>query len=216
MERKKLIYELTRDIKEEFKKYNYPIIDKYSEVKLDDKFFNKAKKEFGKNKIIPKEFELHILYALSFYPELKEVKITFRVKPAIFLMETRMNFFSLFSGNRHYVINIKKKFKGFLLKHFSVKGLAGLIGHEIGHVLDYEHKSNIQLAGFAFKYIFPGSRRKIELANDLRTFYHGLGDSMILYEKEYMKSPLHQNFKKYRNSFYLRKEELKLLNKKNN
>ncbi|MEI5604506.1 hypothetical protein, partial [Streptomyces brasiliscabiei] len=41
--------------------------------------FDSLSKIFGKNKIIPKRFEKQIIYALSFFPELININIEFKV-----------------------------------------------------------------------------------------------------------------------------------------
>lgn len=217
MNRENLINNLSIQIRKEITTYSSKIkIDSEKKIFPAKNSLSQLKKEFGREKEIPKEFESSILYALSFYPELKSIKISFLIKPALFAMETQIKLASLFFGKRHYVINIKKKYVLIFLNNFSAVGLAGLIGHELGHVVDYERRSKLKMAKFAFNYLFPISRRRIELANDLRQFYHGMGNAMIIYEREYMNSPFSEREKKYHNSFYLRREELEKLGKKNN
>ena len=73
-------------------------------------------------------------------------------------MQAQPNFLSLFSSkrNRKYNINISEYFKDTektKTKNLPEDVFVGWIGHELGHILDYEEMSNWQLIVFGIKYV---------------------------------------------------------------
>jgi hypothetical protein len=118
--------------------------------------------QFCHNKQIPPEIEKNVLIALSFYPELKNAKIHFILKKNIktSVMQAQPVFTSLLRKrkNRRYRINISAHFN---LIHSDLPILEipdtvfiGWIGHELGHILDYEGKTNAQIVSFGYRYLF--------------------------------------------------------------
>src|SRR6187397_2486327 len=65
-------------------------------------------KEFGTKKEIPQQYEKPILTALSYFPELKEVHIVFKIKKAYTPLTTRPDFAGVFQRKDHrtYIITI--------------------------------------------------------------------------------------------------------------
>ncbi len=100
--------------------------------------------------IIPETIAKEIHSALEYYPELKENDIEFRFKTNIkkSTMQARPTFGSFFRTrkNRKYIILISETFKisdkKFLTKNIPSDILIGWIGHELGHIADYQDKSN--------------------------------------------------------------------------
>ncbi|MFI5133847.1 MAG: hypothetical protein ACHQEB_05895 [Chitinophagales bacterium] len=143
------------------------------------------KKEFGNKKIIPRELELECLVALSFYPELKNTDIEFRFGKLNFTMISKPKFSSILKNKsqRQYSIIIQEP--GFSKnnlewKELSFNALVGWIGHELGHVLHYSHKSSGGILFIGMKYAFPGYRKKMERFTDQLAIQHELG--YALYE----------------------------------
>jgi len=141
--------------------------------------------EFGKNKIIPDELELECLVALSFYPELKNTDIEFRFGELNFTMVSKPRFSSILENRtrRRYLIIIQKSGlskNNLEWSELSFNALVGWIGHELGHVLHYSHKSSGGIVFMGAKYAFPAYRRKMERFTDQLAIQHNLG--YALYE----------------------------------
>lgn len=135
------------------------------------------------NKTVPEAIEKHVRQALAHYPELTETTIRFvftdRLNSSI--MAARPTFGSLFrkKGNRTYNILINPTFK-LGAGHTSSVSLipdsvmVGWLGHELGHIMDYEQKSgwDIMAMGVSYtlsrNYIRKAERRADQHAVDRR------------------------------------------------
>jgi hypothetical protein len=143
---------------------------------------------YGRNKTIPAIIEKNVLTALSFYPELQDAVIHFVFKQRInsSVMQAQPVFGSLLRSrtSRAYRINISAMFR---LTHTAVpihqlpdEIMIGWIGHELGHIMDYEHRSNLGLVGFGLGYITsPAYVRKAEQRADWYAVQRGLGSYLI-------------------------------------
>lgn len=143
---------------------------------------------FSSNKTIPSIIEKNVLTALSFYPELKHVPIQFifkrRIKSSVMQAQPVFNTLLRARGNRAYRINISALFT---LTHTAVPIhqmpddiMIGWIGHELGHIMDYETRSNAGLVGFGIGYISSASYvKKVEQIADQFAVNHGLGHYLV-------------------------------------
>jgi len=169
---------------------------------------------FEENKIIPKEFELPCLIALSYYPELIKTNITFKQKHILTTMASRPPFKVLFQSkeNRtyHIYINNSNKLKGALLPELSFNEQIGVIGHELGHITDYMKKSKWQLAATFFKYIFnPNYKRKLEVQTDIATINHRLGWQLYDFGVFLIsKSKINQKYLMHKQKFYMSAQQI--------
>ncbi|GHE23170.1 hypothetical protein [Sphingobacterium griseoflavum] len=140
--------------------------------------------KFSKNKQIPKIIELQILMALSHYPELQDTRIKFvftqKLKGSV--MAARPVVASLLGprNKRIYEILISPVFK---LQH-SIEPihqvdddvLVGWIGHELGHILDYESRNTWSVAKFGMLYwLSKRYIRKAERVADTFAVNRGMG-----------------------------------------
>jgi predicted SprT family Zn-dependent metalloprotease len=147
--------------------------------------FELLRAEFGQNKTIPKEFEKQILLALSFYPELRNTKIVFKVKKTLIPLSSRPTFWSVFKRrkNRTYKISISSKTIAFLtpilLKNLSYNAQIGVLGHEIAHIAEYINKNAWQIIGMGFGQLSGKYIDKFEYATDMRCIEHGLGYQLL-------------------------------------
>ncbi|GAB3504933.1 hypothetical protein GCM10027341_35940 [Spirosoma knui] len=143
---------------------------------------------FETNKHIPAVIKKNVLTALSFYPELKDTTIHFLFKQRISssVMQAQPVFRTLLLGrpDRTYRINISAMFK---LTHTAIpihqlpdEIMIGWVGHELGHIMDYERRSNLGMVGFGLGYVFsPHYVRKVERIADDFAVSHGLGQYLI-------------------------------------
>jgi hypothetical protein len=139
---------------------------------------------FGNNKILPKGFELQALLALSYFPELRDVKIKFILADVSIPLSSRPYWRSLFksSKNRTYHVIIDKNLESesnrgrdaLLLKNQPFNAQIGILGHELSHTAYYLDRSFFGIAKDALCQ-FSKCRINFERNTDLRLIDHGLG-----------------------------------------
>ncbi len=144
--------------------------------------------QYGQNKQIPASIRQNVLKALSFYPELKETHISFIFKPSIktSVMQAQPVYSTLLGRkkNRRYRINISLEFK-LVQSHLPIltipdEVMIGWIGHELGHILDYEGKSNMEMISFGYRYVFHSSFVKhAEMLADSYAVERGMGNYIV-------------------------------------
>jgi hypothetical protein len=144
--------------------------------------------EYRDKKKIPAIIEKNVLKALSFYPELKNTAISFVFKKRLkgSVMQAQPLFTSLLRRrtNRSYQINISALFR---LTHSVTpihqlpdEIMIGWIGHELGHIMDYESRSNRGLVAFGYNYLRSGKYvKQVEVIADTYAVNHGLGSYII-------------------------------------
>ncbi|WP_083158073.1 hypothetical protein [Allomuricauda sp. CP2A] len=139
-------------------------------------------------KVIPKNIKSEVEVALEHFPELKNIPIEFKFKKNIekSVMQAQPTFKGLFKSkeNRSYRILISEKFKitGEEYSTTSVPKdvLIGWIGHELGHVMDYQNRSGLNLVAFGFRYAFLKEYvKKAERAADSFAVLRGMADYII-------------------------------------
>jgi hypothetical protein len=132
--------------------------------------------------------EQNVLKALSFYPELKPARISFLLKTHIknSVMQAQPVFSTLLRKrkNRSYRINISSMFKltrsSMPIEQIPDDVMIGWIGHELGHILDFESKSNTGIISFGYQYLFsPAYVKAAEIVADTMAVDHGLGHYII-------------------------------------
>jgi hypothetical protein len=144
--------------------------------------------QFGQNKQIPALIEKNVLKALSFYPELENTTIGFIFKTNIktSVMQAQPVPMTLLGRrkNRRYRINISEHFKlintQIPIQQIPDDVMIGWIGHELGHILDYEGKSNAGMVSFGYRYYFHSSFVKhAEMVADSLAVERGMGNYIV-------------------------------------
>lgn len=152
---------------------------------LDEMFFLKLKTEFGKNKQYPPQFERQILVALSYYPEFKNTPIVFRARIMHSVAFTRATWTGLFESRekRHFVITIsagtEPVLTPLLFKNLSFNAQVGLIGHELGHVIEFSNMTSLQIVAHAIKNVSAKYIDRFEYGTDSICIAHGLGYQLL-------------------------------------
>ncbi|HKJ06249.1 MAG TPA: hypothetical protein VJ970_02155 [Flavobacteriaceae bacterium] len=170
------------------------------------------------NKKIPKSIEPEVRKALSFYPQLYSTPITFKFKKNIkkSTMMAQPTYRSFLKRRRHraYIILISEKFKisgvKFATKDIPSEVMIGWLGHELGHVLDYERQSNIKLIVFGIKYfLFNNSIRKAERAADTFAVRQGMMKYIIATKNFILNhADITERYKNRIKRYYLSPEEI--------
>ena len=166
---------------------------------------------------IPESIEREIRLALSFYPDLEDTSIDFRFKENIrkstMLAQPRWSsFFRL--NDRSYIILISRKFKisneEFYTKDIPSKVLVGWIGHELGHITDYETLSKWGLIKFGFNYLFSDKHiKQAEFRADQFAIHHGMLE-YILETKNFIlnHANISERYKNHIKKYYLSPEQI--------
>jgi hypothetical protein len=141
------------------------------------------------NKTIPLEIYDPVKKALGFFPELKEVQISFELKDKISgsVMQAQPKVFSLFvdaKEKRKYRIKITRELdfgdQIVPIENIPNDALVGWIGHELGHIMDYLNRSSVNMMHFGAKYLL--SKKKVvdaELTADGYAISCGLGYQIL-------------------------------------
>lgn len=167
---------------------------------------------------IPDSIRNNVETALSYYPTLDETNIEFRFKKNIkkSTMQARPTFGSFFKSrkNRRYVILISEKFKisdeEFRTRDIPKDIFIGWIGHELGHVMDYQNRDKLNLIWFGIKYLFSENHIvEAERAADSYAVNQGMED-YILKTKDFIlnNAQITKSYKDRIQRYYLSPEEI--------
>lgn len=146
-----------------------------------EEFKSERFEQYASNKKFPREIEPQVLTALSYYPELKDIKIEFRIKKRNTPLTSRPRIFSVFrkKKNRKYIITISSESSDrlvpILFSNLPYNAQIGVLGHELAHIADYNTKNTFQLLGLSFGMLSAKYVDKFEWNTDKRTIEHGLG-----------------------------------------
>lgn len=171
--------------------------------------------------IIPNKIRERVEVALGYYPQLKNIHIEFKIKKNIkkSTMQARPTFDSFFKSkkDRKFLILISKKFK-ISDKEFSTLDIPddifiGWIGHELGHIMDYQNRSKLNLIWFGLKYLFSENHIvEAERAADGFAVKHKMED-YILKTKNFIlnHAEIPEVYKNRMKRYYLSPEEIMVL-----
>lgn len=142
----------------------------------------------------PASLEAAALKAYRHFPELHNNEVTIRISDnfSSAFMQAQPLFVSFFQSRkgRSYLIKVRPTFevddRSIALDNIPDTVMTGWLGHEMGHLIDYSHRSNLNLLWLGFRYLL--SKRAIvsvERQADLFAIQHGMGD-YILATKEFI------------------------------
>lgn len=171
-----------------------------------------------KNKIIPECIKNEAKVALSYFPELKDVNITFKFKENIkkSTMQAQPELRSFFRkrGSRSYVILISKKIQidKEELSIFDVPSdvMIGWLGHELGHVMDYRNRGVFNMIIFGIKYLYSNNHiKQVERTADIFAIEHGMA-SYIVKTKNFIfdHADISEQYKNKLRRLYMSPEEI--------
>jgi len=177
-------------------------------------------------KSIPPAIESEVRAALHFFPELEDVPIEFEFKKKIkhTTMQAQPKLSSLFKrrDNRAYIIKIAQKVKiegdVFYTKNLPRDVMIGWIGHELGHIMDYQEYSNLGMMWFGIRYVLSDNYiSEAERAADVYAVEQGMAD-FIIKTKEFIlnHANISEEYKMRVKKYYLSPEEILMLAKGEN
>ncbi|HSF46442.1 MAG TPA: hypothetical protein VLA58_10550 [Chitinophagaceae bacterium] len=155
-------------------------------AEIADAQFRSLTEEYGKNKKLPPGYEKIALFALSFFPELKNNKIQFILRSTGAPLSTRPRWGGVFrsAGKRTYLVFINSggddRF-GSVFRNASIPAQIGIIGHELSHIVNFARKSGFGLMGMGVSHISKSYMDRFEFYTDSLAIAHGLGS----YQKEW-------------------------------
>ncbi|WP_373072919.1 hypothetical protein [Zeaxanthinibacter enoshimensis] len=167
---------------------------------------------------VPQSIEQEARKALSYYPALSETHITFKFKENIrkSTMQAQPDFKTILGSRkkRKYYVLISNRFKisgqEFRTRDIPSEIMIGWLGHELGHILDYTHRSGLNLLWFGFRYLFfSNSIKAAERTADAFAVANGM-EHYILKTKEFIlnHAAISPQYKNRIKKFYLSPEEI--------
>jgi hypothetical protein len=142
------------------------------------------------NKHIDSTFKQQIRGALLFYPELKNIKIAFKIKKSITPLSARPRVWAIFQKpkNRKYLIVISsasiEKLEPILLKNLSFNAQVGVLGHELSHISDFNQRHGLYFVKLLFMQLSKKAMDIFENKTDRRAIEHGLGYQLLAWSTE--------------------------------
>lgn len=167
---------------------------------------------------IPDNIKDEVNIALEHFPELEGIPITFKFKKNIkkSVMQAQPTWSGLVKprSKRSYVILISERFKisGEEYKTVNVPKdvLIGWLGHELGHVMDYQERGNLNLIGFGIRYVLLKEFvKQAERAADSFAVARGMSE-YILKTKGFIlnNSDIDETYKTRIKQYYLSPDEI--------
>lgn len=172
----------------------------------------------SKKHIVPKSIYNEAQKALSYYPTLMYVSIHIKfkkhIKKSTMQAQPRLSSFFKSRNKRSYVILISESFKisnkEFRTKDLPSDILVGWIGHELGHIMDYQRQSNLELIWFGIRYLLSENHIvEAERAADTFAVSHGMHE-YILKTKNFIlnHADINETYKMRIKKYYLSPEEI--------
>ncbi|HET9825408.1 MAG TPA: hypothetical protein VFP87_08740 [Chitinophagaceae bacterium] len=156
------------------------------------------KKIVGAKKTYPAQYERQILIALSYYPELKNIPIHFRIKKRHTPLTTRSSWLGLIRSQqkRDYVItisdNTEKMLISILYQNLPFNAQIGVIGHELGHVVEFSSMPTLSILKHAFNNVSSKYIDHFEFRTDSICIAHGLGYQLLAWSS-YVRRVMHKD-----------------------
>lgn len=140
------------------------------------------------NKTIPSSIRAETIEALEYFPELygTDIEFKFRDKIKKSTMQAQPKFSSIFRSkmNRKYIIKISREIhiedEDFSIDDIPSDVIIGWLGHELGHIMDYQDRTNFGLIILGIKYLWSKkSIQKVERTADTFAIAHGMGEYIL-------------------------------------
>jgi len=150
---------------------------------------NDSLQQYAINKVIPDEFKKPILIALSYFPELKDIHIIFRIKKQYSGLTTKPDLISVFKRKDHrtYLITISNQtidtLKPLMFQNLTFEEQVGVIGHELSHVVDFNSKDFLQTIRNGIGHLSKKYLDRMEFNTDRICIRHGLGTYLLAYSR---------------------------------
>lgn len=157
----------------------------FTDSEFDAVYFADIKREFGFGKKLPPEYESQILHALSYFPELKNVRIQFRIRRKNSPLMVRPTVGSAVfrsAKKRTYIVFISShspEVESILMKNLPLDAQIGVLGHELAHISFFVGKGRGQMIRVALGNLSRNYLDRIEFETDRSAIEHGLGWQLL-------------------------------------
>jgi hypothetical protein len=181
--------------------------------RLDTLAIDSLELVYGTNKKFVKDYKQQCLLALSYYPELKEVKIKFKYsRRENTTMACRPGAGTFLGHKRSYriLINRNKHFDGIHLEHVPFNAQIGIISHEIAHIVDYENSTIREIIRTGINYLNETKKKIYEHFIDLIVIEKGLGWQLYDWAVFSMFDAPHatESYKEFKRNTYMNPEQI--------
>lgn len=156
------------------------------------------KKEFGQNKHYPGKYENQILIALSYYPELRNIPIHFRIRSRHTPLTTRSAWTGILKDppKRNYVVTIsdgtETTLMPVLFDNLPFNAQIGVIGHELGHVVEFSSMTTLDILKHAARNVSAKYVDHFEFKTDSICIAHGLGYQLLAWSS-FVRKVMHKD-----------------------
>lgn len=164
-------------------------IRSYSRVS-DSLILDSLRAEFGQNKIIAPGLELQALRALSHYPELKRIRIKFKLHRSKIAHSSQPGFATIWKpkNKRTYIVFVSTDVPDFYFQgmqwNLPYNAQVGVLGHELGHTTQYLNKRFLGLIWTGIKYgLSKRFVKRMEHETDQIAIHHELGWQLFDWSK---------------------------------
>lgn len=165
--------------------YGQTVRRTFEGIDFGQTYYDSLLKEYGSGKKLPDGYTNQTLQALAYFPELKNVRIVFRIRRISSPLMVRPSIASSVfrsPARRTYIIFISSHspaVDSILMKNLPLDAQIGVIGHELSHVSYFIHVGRVQmikvgLGNFSAKFL-----NRIEFETDRATIEHGLGWQLL-------------------------------------
>lgn len=155
---------------------------------------------------------------LKFFPEIPPDIIELRFTRIQTSMACKPILKNILRKKRKYEIIINNDSKGVEIPFDEIPFQAkiGIIAHELGHILDYQSKSLLQLIKTGLLYIFR-IQEKYEKSIDYLTIKKGFGWQVLAWsDYAFNHSNASESYLKFKDKYYFNPKEIKAILKSNN
>ena len=168
------------------------------EISWSDTSIARLEMEYGARKRIPENYKAPILLALSHFPELRNIRVRFRVRHAFSPLTTNRDWCYYFAhfglGRRAFVVTISDRttarLSPILFSRLDFNARVGVAGHELSHVSDFLHKNLLGWLGLGLGHLSARWVDRFEFSTDSLCIAHGLGYNLLAWSC-FVRSALH-------------------------
>ncbi len=119
-----------------------------------------------------------------------------------------VDFSTLFGNEKKYKIKLGyyvRDAKDLKVSELPEKVLRGWFAHELGHLVDYEYRSNLSMIGYGIRYSFSDDFKKdVEHQADSIAIEHGFHEEIIATKRFLLEHDLvSEEYKEQLNKFYM-------------
>ncbi len=167
---------------------------------------------YGNKKELLQKYDVPALIALSYYPELINEQIRFKLAEINSTARTTLTLGSIFKKiNKQYIILINEDIEktGLILSDAPFDAQVAVIGHELSHVTDFKTMSFFNMAWWGLRYLVKKQQTNIEIRADKSTIRHGLGWPLYYWTDFVLNhSKANKHYKRIKETRYMQPNEI--------